>query len=482
MISSPTEPSPGLPARGAGPFAAAPVWSLLFVAAGGVVAVEWVPAEVSYSGTALWPAALAQTVGLLGGALVAALRSPPSLFRTEYVLSFGLFYWLLLDLMLGQGGVGQASPAAVVTSFHAITLFAIGLWAGSLFISLFARRSEVPIRPQHQDLGSRFLFGAAIVAAVLGSARVVVGCQLSPGCIVEAFYQPRFSAVWFQVDTFGDLDTLFLYSRYFGFLPLPLTVALVMKERRLSWRAILALLLGLACLVFMIGDGGRKDVGTVVGASVLVWAVMQRRVSAGQLASLAAVAGLLVLVMQFMLIARNVGVAAALEAPSTAALSRRAPVGTVDRNFRYLANIVELVPEQLPHNGWQGVAYAATLWVPGGLVPREWQRRSIDLPREMGFRYGPGYTWTCSAIGDLYLIGGLAAVLVGGVLFGVLARAVSGLLMGVAGARLPLLYALLTMTLFLSLRALHELFVTGFAVAALLSFLAVRAVLLRRTA
>lgn len=459
---------------GGHPFATASAWSLICVIAGGILAVQLVPAQQLFLHDALRPAALAQTTGLLAGVLLAALRNPASLFRTEHALSFGIFYWLLLDLLLGQGGVGQASREAVIRSFMAITLFASGIWIGSIFIAAHARR-VVGASALTRDLSAGFLFGAAIVSGILGMARVAVGCGLNPSCMIDAFYQPRFSAVWFQIDAFGNLDTLFLYSRYFGFLVLPLTVALIMREGRVSGRALLALTLSFVSVAFMVGDGGRKDVGTVVGASLLVWAVMTPRVALRQLIGISALAGVLVLVMQFMLVARGVGIAEALESESEISLSRqKGPVGTVDRNFRYLANIIELVPDRLPHNGWQGVAFAATLWVPGGLVPREWQVRSIDVPREMGLRYGPGYTWTCSAIGDLYLIGGLPVVVLGGLLFGVLARGASGWLMRPAHSRKPILYALITMTLFLSLRALHELFVTGFIVVAFLCFLALR--------
>jgi hypothetical protein len=45
----------------------------------------------------------------------------------------------------------------------------------------------------------------------------------------------------------------------------------------------------------------------------------------------------------------------------------------------------------------------------------------------------------------------------------------------------PVLYSLLTMTLFLSLRALHEMFVTGFIVAAFAALLFARLVLSHRS-
>lgn len=447
------------------------------IACGGIVAVEALPSQGPYLPRELFPAALALSLGLLGGLAWSGMRSVTSVFRTENLLCFGLFYWLLLDLVIGAGYLGLVTRQAIAGSLVAITLFGVALWTGSLLTGIFLLAPGSAAGRAAPELGTRFLFGAALVCGVLGMARVVVGCRFSLGCIIDAYYQPRFSAVWQQVDAFGPFDTLFMFTRYFGFVVLPLTVALINREGRLSWRSATTLLLGLVCLAFMIADGGRRDVGTVVGASLLVWALMKQRVRLHELAVVFGVAGALVLLMQFMLVARDIGVAAAFDksvAPTT--ISAR-PLGIVDRNFRFLANIVELVPDRYPHNGWQGVAYATTLWIPGGLVPREWQRRSLDLPRVLGMQVGPRYSWTCSAVGDLYLIGGFAAVIAGGLLFGMLARLVSRLLRPGVTSGHAILYALLTMTLFLSLRALHELFVTGLIVLAFLALVAARRVL-----
>jgi hypothetical protein len=460
------------------PSATAPAWSMIAVGAGGLASIQLVPTTGFGAPGGLFPAALVLTLGLLLGSAVAVVRSPMALFRLEHILSIGLCYWLALDLLLGQDHLGVAGRGATVAAFAAITLFALAMWIGSVFVSAFKGSSSTRAPPRLSDLSTRFIFGAALISAILGMSRVLVGCSFSPACVIEAFYHPRFSAVWFRVDAFGHFDTLFLYSRYFGFLVLPLSVALVVREGRLTWRSITTLLMGLVCLVFMIGDGGRKDVGTVVGASLLVWGLMGRRLALRHLFGMAALAGCFVFLMQFMLIARDIGLAAALDRGFTLG-DRSRPIGIVDRNMRFLASIIELVPERLPYSGWQGVAYSTMGWIPGGLVPRAWQHRSIDLPAELGMVVGPKYTWTCSAIGDLYLIGGFPVVIAGGLLFGVLARSASRLMEGATDTRRPILYALGAMTLFLSLRALHELFVTGFIVLAFAAFLVLRRLIRR---
>lgn len=460
--------------------ATAPAWGLLGAALGALASMPLVPAAGQLTAGALIVPAAVLSAGLLLGTAVAALRDPLALLRTENILCFGLFYWLLLDLVLGQDDVGKASADSVAVGFAAIALFAAALWIGATLAAMAARGSAAKVPRSATAMAAPFLFFAALASAVLGLARVALGCGFSPSCIIDAFYQPRFSAAWQRVDAFGNFDTVMLYARYFGFLPLPLSAALVNLEGRFTWRALLTGTLGLACVALMVGEGGRKDVGTIAGASLLVWLLMKQRIALRQLVGAALLGAALVVVMQFMLVARDVGVGTALERASELQLSTtRRPIGSVDRNFRMLANIVELVPERRPYSGWLGVAYSATVWIPARFVPPEWQRRTFNLPREIGMEVGPHYSWTASAVGDLYLIGGLGAVVAGGLLFGVLARATGRLLEGPMTTERAVVYALLTMTLFLSLRALHEIFVTGLVVLAFAAFPAARAVFLR---
>ena len=455
------------------PYATAPAWSLVALLISTSVMLELIPeSRLYFEPSALLPAALALTLGLAAGPALSALRSPAALFRAENLLSLGLVYWLLLDVLIGHGGIG-VSHDALVQAFLGIAVFAAAMWTGSVVAGVGLRDlPEARARPQ-QPLGARFLFVAALISGVLGISRVLIGCGFAASCLAEAYYQPRFAAPWQQVDAFGPFDTLFLYTRYFGFIVLPLTVGLLHSEGRVTWRSFTTFVLGMACLAFFVGEGGRREVGTAIGASLLVWVLLRRRIAFRQIAGVSLAALALVLLMQFMLVARDHGVVGAL---TKATEARPAPpVGVVDRNLRFLAHIVQLVPDKLPYSGWQGVAYATTTWIPSDLIPRSWQRRSVNLPYELGLDVGERYTWTCSVIGDLYLIGGFAVIMIGGLLFGVGARLVSRLLARRDTVQGAILYALLTMTLFLSLRALHELFVTGFIVLAFAGLLLLRA-------
>lgn len=462
--------------------ATAPFASLLSVAIGTAFSILLVPPSDYDQQGALVPSAAALTLGLLGGPLVAAIRNRAALFRAENVLMFGLVYWLVLEVLLGRTNQYLVSYEAVAGSLLAIGLFASALWGGSIggaYVGMFATRRR---RPLSVNLaGVQFLFGAAVISGLLGLARYVVGCGFSVGCLSESFYVTRFGAPWLRVDAFGDFDTLFLYSRYFGFIVVPLTAALLCQKRGVGWRGAIALGLSLLCLLFMFRDGGRKDVGTAVGSGVLTWALLQPRFRWKQIVLAGLIGGALLFVMHWMLVWRNVGVGQALDDPGFLQADAERPLITVDGNFNLLSDIVYFVPTVASHTGIRGILYALTLWVPVNL-PFVVRTRDIDLPGLIGLQVGPGFSWTCSAVGDLYLIGGFTAVLAGGFLFGLAASSASRRFLAAGNTNETIAYGLITMTLFLSLRALHEVFVTGFAVGAFALFVWAKAALRRHAA
>ncbi len=463
-------------------YTTAPAWGLLFVIIGGIASTLLIPgAEYDQPG-ALAPAALIMTLGLLSGGVVAGMRSPISLVRCEYVLMFGLVYWLVMDMLQGEVVYG-VSRDALVRAFTAIWCFAAAIWLGSVFSALqgSSRAQLAESVSKVSTIGPRFLFVAALTCGLFAIFRYVIACEFSPDCLIDSFYQKRFAAPWRQVDAFGPFDTLFWFGNYVGMLVLPLTAALVASERRLSWRAWVTLLLGLVVLVYQVRDGGRKDIGTVIGGALLVWVLTRRKVRIRHLAGIAIGMIALVVTMQFMLVARDRGIATALD-EGFYLMRPGEPLAVVDRNIRYLTYGMDLVPERFSYNGMAGIVFTVTRSIPFDLGINVNSLR-VDLPTEMGLRYGRGYSWTTTAIGDLYLINGFMAIVIGGLGFGYLAGRASRLLLAPnSGIRTQVVYSLSTMTLFLSLRALHEFFLTGTIVVIFILFLAVRGVLIYRLA
>ena len=447
-----------------GPFAARPALGLLGAIIGTIFAVFLVPVNEHYARGALVPSATALALGMLAGPVWSARRHPVSAFRPEHLLLLGLVYWLLLDALQSLAQLWDVTHATVQATFLYTGLFAACLWLGSALTTLLAP----PVRCERQgpDVGPAFLYAAGLLCFVLGFAQALVTCRFSPECLVEALAAPRFEVPWFSGPGIKGLNQILLYMKYFGFLLPPLLAALYLAEGRLTLRSLVLTLLTAAFLLLLLRDGGRKEVGVAVGAGLLAWMLLQPRLRGRHFGYLlGAVAGLLLL-MQVMVTWRDVGVTRAFGGAQPAPKAYGGLV--VDFGLDWMTHAIQTVPERAPHVGWNGIAYALSYPIPRSVWPTKPPQHGIDLPRHLGRQYGPGFSWNCTAVCDLYLIGGWFAVAMGGVMYGVLANLASRLLFRPQSVRSRLLYAVIAMTLFLTLRALWEFTAQGTTVVGLL--------------
>ena len=430
--------------------------------AGTVFALLLIPASGYYQEGALLPAGLALSAGLLLAPIVSGLRSPQSLFRTEHLLMAGLIYWIMLDAIQSNFRLWDVSHESVQTAFLCTGVFAASLWAGSSGAS-FSFPGRTVAAPSGADFRAGYLLLAGVLCFLLGIAEPVATCQLGLQCVVDTFFTPRFATPWHAGPGIRGWNTVLHHLRFFGYLVLPITAAMLHLDRRVNWRSLLLGLLSVVFLLFLLREGGRRSVGTVIGAAILVWILLDHRPRLRHyLMLLIGGIGMLVL-LQAMLVWRNVGFGTALTLGQEIS-DEDAPLIVVDRNLEWMANVIQVVPERHPHTGLSGVIYVLAYPVPRSVLPGKPVARGIDLPKYMGRSYGPGYSWTCSAIGDLYLMGGIWVVALGGLFYGVLANASSRLLFRPVSVRGRLVYSLAAMTLFVSLRALHEVMATGFIV------------------
>lgn len=463
---------------GSSPYALRPAWALIGVVVGTIAAVILVPASGYYLPGALVPAGLALSAGLLLGPVLSGLRNPLTAFRAEHLLMLGLVYWILLDALQGTYRLGDVSYDAVLRAFLATGFLAAFIWLGSCVASV-AFPSAKPRGAAPQELGRHFLVLAGLASFVLGVSGAVLLCNLSLVCIADSLFAPRFASPWFSGPGIEGWNTTLAHLRYFGFLVLPITAALVHTERGLSWRSVLLGVLGLLFLLLLIRDGSRRSVGTVIGATILVWLLLRGSLRKRDYVTLLLLGLGLLSLMQAMLSWRNVGLGTAI-VQGLVVTREDGPTITVDRNLEWMANAMQIVPERHPHTGRVGIAYILGHPVPRSVWHGKPVSRGIDLPKYMGRSYAPGFSWTCSAVGDLYLIGGFLALGLGGVLYGAAGNLLSRVLSRPMTTRAGLLYGLGAMTLFVSLRAVHEVMTTGLMILAAWGLLTARAILSRR--
>lgn len=462
-----TSPPPPPPAT----FPVFPALSLAAVVIGGLLAWALVPQFGLAEPGAMAPSATALALGLLFGVAVAAAREVNAVFRAEHLLMVGLVFWVLLDGIQGSYPLDDATPGQLAHAVLAIALFAAMIWAGSAAAASYVRLSWGTMPAQ--DVGASFLFWAGIVAFVVGNLQPLIGCRLSPGCLADSLFVKRFHEPWLQHGGFGQWDTVLLRLRYFGYLVLPIALAMYRIERRVSWQVFVIGTLAIVFVLFLIGNGQRSTVGTVAGASLLVWTLLGARMTLGRMLGIVLAVAAALVVMQAMIMWRDVGFEQAMR--QGLSLHKEGQAGlAVDSNLLYLTYAICVVPDLHPYTDWSGVMHVLLSPFPGSILPESWQIGQINLPGYMGMDLGPRFSWTASVVGDLHIIAGWFGVAVGGLLFGCLAQLASRLLHGPLSVRRTLLYAFAAMTLFMSLRVLDQLVLSAFIVGAFWLLLVVR--------
>lgn len=472
MATEPTSP-PGLDRA----YPASTLAGLCGSLAGGVLAIMFLPDPLDGPGDVVVPA-LCLALGLLASPLALSARSLLTWLRAEHILMVGLVYWLLTEPLLGFIDTWNLSRDAVESVLMLITLFVTCFWLGT-FVTGPRLRADGGLLSR-DELSRGFVFSGVILCFFLGMVAYVVPCRFSPECLLVALGSERFAAAW-STGALGGAQSFIGHFSYFGYLVLPLTVALYCLERRASWRIWVGALLALVFVAFLIRDGGRRIVGMVGGAGILVWLLMQRQFAFRQMAWLGAWVLLLLALLQAMIVYRRSegGVFEAFSGDEQTTAIFESGGLRVDQNFASLGRLTAIVPEQKPYVGMKPIVYTLVRPIPRYFWPDKPDDKGIRLAQELQLRVSFNHTVTTSVIGDWYLVAGAPTVALGGALTGMLARLASSLLLAAYTLRRRLMYALAVMSLFVSLRAMHEIVVMSYPLLAFVLIVGIRRMLRR---
>ena len=433
--------------------------NVLFISGGWLLATFLMPDRGIIYGADMRLSGLAISAGVLAGPLIAFLRNVSSAFKAQYVLMLGLFFWILLDAVQTRVGFSGVSVPGMQRVFNSIALFAIMVHAGCLLVP---RKKMLVLRALVIEDRRKLLFFIGIVCFALGMLRVVLACRFNPLCVIDAMYSSRFQAAW-QLAGLGNLDTLLEVFRYAGFLVLPVAVAMYRLERRVTRRVLILSVFGVVILLILVADGARRHVGIVIGASLLVWVLLHHSFRLKHALILVSSVMAAIYLMQAMVTWRDQGFLSGLSSESEVSFSGGRGV-RVDTNLKFFAHVADVVPTLHPHTGMTGIEYILTYPLPRVIYPDKPIQRGFPLKLTAGLKRGVGWSWMMTAVGDFYLISGYLGVLFGGVFFGVMAGFANRLISIQANEVHVVLYAAAVMTLFVALRAAHELTMTGLMV------------------
>lgn len=413
-----------------------------------------VPEEPGPAGALFWPA-IWQATGLLIAPVVSIAHKPVSIFRIENSVAGGLVYWLLLDLIQGSYDV-PVDRGAIQLSFTMIGLFAVCFWIGSAA----GRHIELPSVLKTvvaQNPSSTTLFWTIVSAFLLAFLTFAIPCQFDPLVMIEGISQPRFSAPWSRAGS-GGWNAFVDHLQYFGYILPTLTVMLSNKIGRIiDGRVILAVLMSLVISLFIVQSGSRRIIGTVYGAAIVCWILLQAgRMTFTKYLRLGVVIAALSLMMQTMIEFRGEGVLKELQSGSA---TMQSTTLRVDDNFLRLSQIVYWFPDRIPFVGEQYVVWVLVRPIPRLLWP--------DKPLIPGFDHGAevgnsGTSLTSSVIGESYMSFGWLGVIIFGLVYGVLAGFYSHILTMRAAPNRVVLYGLGALTVFAGLRSMIELILMSY--------------------
>lgn len=441
-------------------FATLPEWSATGIILGGLLAYLLMPEYGHYNPGALAAPAVALSIGLMVGPFVSGLLRPASLLRAEPVLFFGLIYWVLLDAIQGSYGLWGTAHHAVLQSFIGVAVFALGILAGSLFTSTLYGSERLGF---WSDISPHVIFRAVLLTFFAGILKPLLSCELNPQCFVDSFFIPYKELPWRTVK-FGAFDTVIKYVGFLGYLSLPLTAALYYSERSFTPRVLLSCILGLFLLLLFAQTGSRRFVGMVVMATGLTWVLLHERIHLAHLLKLALISALMLLLLETMVSWRNEGLGTAFISKETKTAHNQGLV-SVDKNLYYMSHAMTVVPRLHDYAPVDGIMAVIAAPIPRSIWrEKPTQGGNIPLLQLIGIRKGPGFSWSCSAVCDFYLMGGLVAIGLGGAVFGILAQLCNRVLYQQVSLPSRILYSFGLMSLFIGLRNTRDLTAIGLIV------------------
>jgi len=418
-----------------------------------LIALSVFPADPSPRGALTIPAVIL-SAGILLVPVSRAIRRTPELLGAENLVAFGYVFWLLLDLIQGAYDLRDAADWALRDAF-----IAVGVSAAAMWIGVAGKPWKLPNwlgEIASRSMDTRIVARLVPVCFVLGMFNFAYSTGFDLPRMFSYLGESRWSAPWGRGqlggwDAFGD------QLQYFGYV-LPSLTALLIARRGFNLGAWLSVAASGVMLAFLSQGGGRRIIGVTVGAAIIVWIQAQKELKVRRLViAAAAVVGLLT-AMQFMLNIRGQGYQEfAFRGASEYDYLH------VDDNYLRLAQVIQIVPAELPYVEHRQIWFTVVRPVPRVFWPGKPVDPGFDLPAIVGMK---GVSLSTSIIGEWYITFGWIAVLLGAWLHGRLARTVNQLREVEIYRTNPIVYGLAVMVLVSGMRSMQDLVIMSYALVA----------------
>jgi oligosaccharide repeat unit polymerase len=433
-----------------------PFFGILCVTLGTLVAQLFVPSGF-HQPWAMFAPALCMTFALALPVVVATAKEFRSLLRTEHVMILGIIYWTLLDMLQGVNNPRGVRYESVTGGMLCLGLFAAGIWMGSA-----VRKVPLPgiVRKAGSvELNPRDVFTLILVCFSIGIAHYLISVGFDVEQLISYLGAPRFSAPW-QVGRLGDWRTFQYHLTYFGHVVPTLTVILAHQIGWQRGRTAVGVVCSVIVFIFLSSTGSRLEVGSVLGAAIATWLLLQPRINRRLVITFFVTLVAAFLWIQLMLVMRNQGLARLFSGED---IRSDFAYLVVDDNFFRLTQVLDVMPETYPHTNGGQLFYVLVRPIPRVFWPGKPINSGFDFEAAIG---APGEYMSLSytTMGEFYLDFGFPMVLVGGFLYGLLAAMWNRVLAEGRGPARPMLYGLGLLAMFAGIRSQQALMVKSFTV------------------
>lgn len=418
-----------------------------------LIALSVFPADPTPEGALAIPAMIL-TAGILLVPVMRAIKRSAALLNCENLVAFGFVFWLLLDLIQGAYDLREAADYALRDGFIAIGVSASMMWIGVMGKPWPLPRWVADLA--QTEMNTKTVARLVPACFVLGMFNFAFATNFDFPVMFSYIGQQRWAAPWGR-GQLGGWDAFLDQMQYFGYV-LPSLTALLIARRGFTPQVFVSMVLSGIMVVFLAQGGGRRIIGVTVGAAIIVWIQSQQAINARRLVMVGLSAITLLAGMQFMLNIRTVGYEEfAFTGDSDYDYLH------VDDNFLRLSQVIQLVPAEHDHTGFQQIWFTLIRPVPRVFWPNKPIDPGFDLPSVVGLK---GVSLSQSIIGEWYLSFGWLGIIFGGWLHGRLARTANVLREEEKYRTNPIVYGLSVMILVAGMRSMIELVLMSYALVA----------------
>lgn len=340
------------------------------------------------------------------------VRRPP--LNARNVILCGVLFWLLLDPLLMREGLDDFSPAIVLKALLYAAIFLIAVWVGYLvrpFVTVSRFFSRIP-----HDTNDDLMFLVTVAIFLIGIVPLITAATSVTELwrLLLAGYSPDVEVGW-RRGMLGDRQDFYKSIARLFQLTIPFLGTYLLRRPLSAWKKGLLILM-MSSLFIIIFFSGERRIFALIVLGPLFYIFFATSTKALKKWSMLFLASVLILfwLMQAQVQFRSAGF---YDFDATAVKSNPLEMHR-DNNFYWFATAVDTMPNMYEFTNEWVFLQIFTHPIPRFLWPEK--PYSTGLPFVQWEETGASLS--ISVVGELYVGQGILGIIIGGLIYGWLAR------------------------------------------------------------